>query len=324
MDPTTAMYVAQGLHGLAYGMILFLIASGLNVIFGMMGVLNLAHASFFMLSAYLGYQVVALTGSFWLALLFAPLGSAVVGVAMERFLLRRVHAFGHMGELILTVGVGSIVLAAVKSIWGTESLQLKMPALLSGRVSIAGLDYPVYRLFIIGLALVILAVMTLLLYRTRLGKIVRAAVSDAGMVNALGINIPLVFMLVFGVGVWMAGVAGVAIAPILTVFPGLADQVGMDAFIVVVTGGFGSLAGAFVVSLIFGLLSSYGVQFLSQLAPVLIVAFMAIVLAIRPHGCAGSPGWARRWCWRRSRRSSVPTTRTCSSRSRSSRCSRSR
>ena len=288
MSPTTAMYVAQGLHGLAYGMILFLIASGLNVIFGMMGVLNLAHASFFMLSAYLGYQVVALTGSFWLALLLAPLGSALVGVAMERFLLRRVHAFGHMGELILTVGVGSIVLAAVKSIWGTESLQLKMPAILSGRVSVAGLEYPVYRLFIIGLALVILAVMMLLLYRTRLGKIVRAAVSDAGMVNALGINIPLVFMLVFGVGVWMAGVAGVAIAPILTVFPGLADQVGMDAFIVVVTGGFGSLAGAFIVSLIFGLLSSYGVQFMSELAPVLIVAFMAIVLAIRPHGLLGA------------------------------------
>ena len=288
MNPTTAMYVAQGLHGLAYGMILFLIASGLNVIFGMMGVLNLAHASFFMLSAYLGYQVVALTGNFWLALLLAPLGSALVGVAMERFLLRRVHAFGHMGELILTVGVGSIVLAAVKSIWGTESLQVKMPAILSGRVSVAGLDYPIYRLFIIGLALVILAVMTLLLYRTRLGKIVRAAVSDAGMVNALGINIPLVFMLVFGVGVWMAGVAGVAIAPILTVFPGLADQVGMDAFIVVVTGGFGSLAGAFIVSLIFGLLSSYGVQFMSELAPVLIVAFMAIVLAIRPHGLLGA------------------------------------
>jgi len=288
MDPTTALYVAQGLHGLAYGMILFLIAAGLNVIFGMMGVLNLAHASFFMLSAYLGYQVVALSGNFWLALALAPLGSAAVGVAMERFLLRRVHAFGHMGELILTLGVGSIVLAAVKSVWGTESLQLKMPAILTGRVMVAGLDYPIYRLFIIGLALVILAVMTLLLYRTRLGKIVRAAVSDAGMVNALGINIPLVFMLVFGVGVWMAGVAGVAIAPILTVFPGLADQVGMDAFIVVVTGGFGSLAGAFIVSLIFGLLSSYGVQFLSELAPVLVVAFMAIVLAIRPHGLLGA------------------------------------
>jgi branched-chain amino acid transport system permease protein len=288
MDQTTAMYVAQGLHGLAYGMVLFLIAAGLNVIFGMMGVLNLAHASFFMLSAYVAFQFVTLTGNFWLALLLAPLVTAICGVLMERFLLTKVHAFGHMGELILTLGVAQIILAAVKGIWGTESLPLKMPPILEGRVTFAGLDYPIYRLFIIGLALAILAVMTLLLYKTRLGKIVRAAVSDAGMVNALGINIPLVFMMVFGIGIWMAGVAGVAIAPILTVFPGLADQVGMDAFIVVVTGGFGSLLGAFVVSIIFGLLSSYGVQFFSQFASVLIVGFMAIVLAIRPNGLFGA------------------------------------
>jgi branched-chain amino acid transport system permease protein len=288
MDPITAMYVAQGIHGIAYGMILFLIASGLNVIFGMMGVLNLAHASFFMLSAYLGFQFVSLTGNFWMALLLAPLATAICGVLMERFLLRKVHAFGHMGELILTVGVAQIVLAAVKSIWGSESLPLKMPPVLEGQLSLAGLNYPIYRLFIIGLALVVMGIMALLLYKTRLGKIVRAAVSDAGMVNALGINVPLVFMLVFGIGIWMAGIAGVAIAPILTVFPGLADQVGMDAFIVVVTGGFGSLLGAFVVSIIFGLLSSYGVQFLSQFAPVLIVGFMAIVLAIRPHGLFGA------------------------------------
>ena len=288
MDQTTAMYVAQGLHGLAYGMVLFLIAAGLNVIFGMMGVLNLAHASFFMLSAYLAFQFVSITGNFWLALLLAPPVTAICGVLMERFLLTKVHAFGHMGELILTLGVAQIILAAVKGIWGTESLPLKMPPILEGRVTFAGLDYPIYRLFIIGLALAILAIMTLLLYKTRLGKIVRAAVSDAGMVNALGINIPLVFMMVFGIGIWMAGVAGVAIAPILTVFPGLADQVGMDAFIVVVTGGFGSLLGAFVVSIIFGLLSSYGVQFFSQFASVLIVGFMAIVLAIRPNGLFGA------------------------------------
>lgn len=288
MDQTTAMYVAQGLHGLAYGMVLFLIAAGLNVIFGMMGVLNLAHASFFMLSAYVAFQFVSITGNFWLALLLAPLVTAICGVLMERFLLTKVHAFGHMGELILTLGVAQIILAAVKGIWGTESLPLKMPPILEGRVTFAGLDYPIYRLFIIGLALAIFAVMTLLLYKTRLGKIVRAAVSDAGMVNALGINIPLVFMMVFGIGIWMAGVAGVAIAPILTVFPGLADQVGMDAFIVVVTGGFGSLLGAFVVSIIFGLLSSYGVQFFSQFASVLIVGFMAVVLAIRPNGLFGA------------------------------------
>ena len=288
MDPITAMYVAQGIHGLAYGMVLFLIASGLNVIFGMMGVLNLAHASFFMLSAYLGFQFVSLTGNFWMALLLAPVATAICGVLMERFLLRRVHAFGHMGELILTLGIAQIILAGVKSLWGSESLPLKMPPILEGQVAWAGLNYPIYRLFIIGLALVVMAIMGLLLYKTRLGKIVRAAVSDAGMVNALGINIPLVFTMVFAIGIWMAGIAGVAIAPILTVFPGLADQVGMDAFIVVVTGGFGSLTGAFIVSIIFGLLSSYGVQFVSQFAPVLIVVFMAIVLAIRPHGLFGA------------------------------------
>ena len=287
MDPTTSMYVAQGIHGLAYGMVLFLIASGLNVIFGMMGILNLAHGAFFMLSAYFCYQVLSITGSFWIALLLAPIFTAFFGILLERFFLRKVHLMGHMGELILTVGIAAIIMAVVKIFWGTESLHIKIPPILAGLVSIGGLEYPIYRLFVIGLAVVVMVIMSLLLYKTRLGKIVRAAVSDRDMVNALGINIPVVFMVVFGVGTWMAGVAGVAIAPILTVFPGLADQVGMDAFIVVVTGGFGSLLGAFIVSIIFGLLSSYGIQFLSQLAPVLIVGFMAIVLAIRPHGLFG-------------------------------------
>jgi branched-chain amino acid transport system permease protein len=266
-------------------MILFLIASGLNIIFGMMGILNMAHAAFFMLTAYFCYQVVTWTGNFWLGLLIGPLVSACLGVLMERVFLRR--QVGHIGELILTMGIANVIVAAIKKIWGTESLPLQMPEVLSGMVNIFGVNYPVYRLFVIGLALVILVFMMLLLYRTRLGKIVRAAVSDRDMVNALGININLVFMFVFGVGTWMAGIAGVAIAPILTVFPGLADQVGMDAFIVVVTGGFGSLAGAFIVSIIFGLLSSYGVQFVSQFAPVLMVIFMAIVLAIRPNGLFG-------------------------------------
>jgi len=287
MDPKTAMYVAQGIHGLAYGMILFLVASGLNIIFGMMGILNLAHASFFMLSAYFSYQFLSMTGNFWLSLLLAPVATAFFGILLERFLLRKMHALGHMGELILTVGVSLVILAGVKIFWGTESLPLKIPPFLKGLVSVAGMDYPVYRLFVIGLALAVLAMMALLLYKTRLGKIVRAAVSDADMVNALGINMPLVFMFVFGVGTWLAGVAGVAIAPILLVFPGLADQIGMDAFVVVVTGGLGSLSGAFIVSIIFGLLSSYGVQFLSSLAPLLMFLFMAIVLAIKPTGFFG-------------------------------------
>jgi branched-chain amino acid transport system permease protein len=287
MDPTTAMYVAQGIHGLAYGMVLFLVASGLTLIFGMMDILNLAHTAFFMLSAYFGYQFLSMTGNFWMALLLAPVVTAFFGILMERFLLRKIHAFGLMSQLVVTVGVSLIILAAVKIFWGTENLPIKMPPILSGLVTIAGMEYPIYRLFVIGLSLAVLAIMALLLYKTRLGKIVRAAVSDPNMVNALGINIPLVFTFVFGVGTWLAGVAGVVIAPILTVFPGLADQMGMDAFVVVITGGFGSLAGAFIVSMIFGLLSSYGVQFVSSLAPVLMFAFMAIVLAIRPMGLFG-------------------------------------
>ncbi|NLN38322.1 MAG: branched-chain amino acid ABC transporter permease [Smithella sp.] len=290
MDPTVAMYVSQGIHGLAYGMILFLIASGLNIIFGMMGILNLAHAVFFMLGAYLCYAIVGLTGNFWLGLLIAPVLVAMLGIVMERVFLRYAKNVGHFGELILTMGIGSIIVAVIKMIWGTENKPLPVPEQLQGMVNLFGMSYPVYRLFVIGLSLLILVLMMLLLYRTRLGKIVRAAVSDREMVNALGININLVFMFVFGVGTWMAGVAGVAIAPILTVFPGLSDQLGMDAFIVVVTGGLGSLPGAFIVSIIFGFLSSYGVQFMSQFAPVLMVMFMAVVLAIKPAGLFGSRG----------------------------------
>jgi branched-chain amino acid transport system permease protein len=287
VDPTTAMYVAQGLHGLAYGMLLFLVASGLTMVFGMMGILNLAHASFFMLSSYFSYQVLRMSGNFWLALLVAPVVAALVGVACERLLLRKVHAFGHIGELILTVGISLVIMETVKIFWGTESLSIRVPPILDGRLALGGLDYPVYRLFVIALALVVLGLLALLLYRTRLGTVVRAAVSDADMVNALGVNVPVLFMFVFGVGTWLAGVAGVVIAPILTVFPGLADQMGMDAFVVVVTGGLGSLWGAFLVSLILGELNSYGVQFVSQLAPVLMFVFMAIVLAFKPMGLFG-------------------------------------
>lgn len=243
MDPVTAMYVAQGIHGLAYGMILFLLASGLTLIFGMMGILNLAHAAFFMLSAYFCYQVLVMTESFWLAMLIAPVAAGLIGALLERFLLRRVHAFGHIGELILTVGVSLVILEGVKVFWGTESLPVTVPPYLEGLISISGLEYPIYRLFIIGLSFFVLGILALVLYKTRLGMVVRAAVSDADMVNALGINVPLVFMFVFGAGTWLAGIAGVAIAPILTVFPGLGDQVGMDAFMVVVVGGFGSLGG---------------------------------------------------------------------------------
>ncbi len=287
MDATTAMYVAQGIHGLAYGMVLFLVASGLTLIFGMMGILNIAHAAFFMLAAYFGYQFVAWTGSFWLALLFAPVATALVGLVVERYLLRDVHSMGHLAELILTIGVMFVIMDGVKLIWGSENLPLSAPPSLEGILDLWGLGYPIYRLFLIGLSTFVLGSLAFVFFKTRVGMVVRAAVSDADMVNSLGINVPLLFMFIFGAGTWLAGLAGVAIAPILTVYPGLANQMGMDAFIVVIVGGFGSLGGALLVSIIVGLLSSYGVQFVSQLAPVLMFIFMAIVLAIKPMGLFG-------------------------------------
>jgi branched-chain amino acid transport system permease protein len=289
MDPITEMYISQALHGLAYGMLLFLMASGLTLIFGMMDVLNIAHGAFFMLAAYLCYQVMDWTGNFWLSLAVAPLFVSALGLLVERFLLRRVKAtgLGHVGQLLLTLGLALIITEMVVVLWSDETRQVMVPLALKGLVKVGGMSYPVYRLFVIGLALAILALMAGMLYLTRLGKIVRAAVYDPDMVSALGINMPLVFSLVFGMGTWMAGVAGVAGAPLLTVFPGLANQMLMDTFVVVVVGGFGSLTGAFVVSIFLGELNAYGIQFIPRLAPVLTFGFMALVLSFKPTGFFG-------------------------------------
>jgi len=287
MSPTGILYIYQGIHGLAYGMLLFLLASGLTMIFGMMGILNIAHASFFMLAAYFSYTIVSLTDNFWLGLLIAPLMAAAFGVLVERFLLRRVHSRGHIAELLVTLGVAMIILEGVKAGWGTESLVVKIPESLDGLIQIGTFSYPVYRVFVIGLALSVFIIMGVVLYKTRLGMIIRAAVSDSDMVNALGINTSLLFMGIFGFGTWLAGVAGVAAGPLLTVFPGMADMMGMDAFVVVVVGGFGSLRGAFIVALLLGELNAYGIQFIPRLAPILMFAFMAIVLSFRPMGLFG-------------------------------------
>jgi branched-chain amino acid transport system permease protein len=287
MSPTTVLYIAQAIHGLAYGMLLFLIASGLTLIFGMMGILNIAHASFAMLSAYFCFTVTQLTGNFWLSLLIAPVAAGICGVVAERFLLRPVHKQGHLAELLLTVGLMTLILEIVKWFWGTESLVVAIPTSLNGLIHWAGLIYPVYRLFIIGISLLVLAFMAFILFKTRLGMIVRAAVSDPEMVSALGINTPLVFMAVFGIGIWLAGIAGAVAGPLLTVFPGMADLLGMDAFVVVVVGGFGSLGGAFIVALFLGELNAYGIQFIPRLAPVLMFTFMALVLAFKPMGLFG-------------------------------------
>lgn len=287
MGSAATIYALQALNGLSYGMFLFLVASGFILIYGMLGILNLAHASFIMLAAYLGYTFLRLTGDFWLALLIAPLVTALIGMLCERFFIRKVRAFGHVSEFIVTVSVAMIIMQAVKIFWGTGLLFVAPPGLLDGHIAIGGVQYPVYRIFVAVFALAVLGFMAVILFKTRLGMIVRAAKGNPTMVNVLGIDVQLVFLLVFGIGTWLAGLAGVIISPWLNVSPGMADQLGTEVFVVVVSGGIGSLMGALVASMLLGVMNAFGVQFIPRMVPFLLFAFMAAILVLKPSGLFG-------------------------------------
>ena len=282
-----AILPIQVLHGLVYGMLLFLVASGLTLIFGMMGVLNFAHGVLYMLGAYFSFSILMWTGSFWLSLILAPLMIALIGILIERFLLRKVHAFGHAHELLLTFGIAYIVEELVKIIWGSESLLVELPPILSGSISLLGAEYPVYRLFILGMSTLVFLLLFIILFKTRAGIIVRAAVANKNMVDALGFDVPMIFLLLFGMGAWLAGLAGVIGGPYLITNPGMAATIIIDLFVVVVVGGLGSIEGALVASLIIGELQSIGILFLPQFAIVFQFILMALVLIFRPHGLMG-------------------------------------
>jgi len=290
MDSIWSTLVIQILHGLAYGMLLFLVSSGLTLVFGMMSVLNLAHASFYMLGAYFSYQMLKWIGNFWIGLLICPILVAFLGILMERFLLRRVHAGGHVQEFVLTAGLAFVIMESVKWIWGTEPLPVPIPAALSGSVMIMGSVYPVYRLFILFFSIGVLGLMAYVLLKTRLGITVRAAVSDRDMVSALGTNTPFVFMLVMGIGTWLAGLAGVIAGPFISTYPGMAGEILVDCFVVTVTGGLGSLMGAVLASFIIGQISSFGILLIPRFAIVFAFLLMAIVLIIKPSGLFGEKG----------------------------------
>ena len=280
-------FVIQFLHGLAYGMLLFLVSSGLTLVFGMMSVLNIAHASFYMLGAYFSYQMLKMVGNFWVALIVCPILVGFLGILMERFLLRQVHAAGHVQEFVITFGILFVINESVKWIWGTEPLPVPIPPALSGSVMIVGSIYPAYRLFILFFSLGVLALMAYILMKTRLGITVRAAVSDRDMVSALGTNTPFVFMLVMGIGSWLAGLAGVIAGPFISTYPGMALEILVDCFVVTVTGGLGSLLGAVVASFLIGQLSSFGILFIPRFAIVFAFLLMTVVLIIKPTGLFG-------------------------------------
>ena len=281
------IYVVQVIHGLVYGMLLFLVASGLTVVFGMMGVLNLAHASFYMLGAYLGYSIYNYTGSFWWSLLVAPAIVGLLGVLIERFLLRKAYKGGHLAQLLLTFGLFFILGELTRIVWGTSPLSVPAPGVFAGGIPFWGMTYPLYRLFMVGFSALLLLGIALMLTRTRIGIIIRGAVSDPGMVEALGVNVPLVFMGVFGGGAALAAAAGVIAAPFLSVYLGMANEVLLDCFVVIVVGGFGSLFGAFIASLMIGELQSLGILWIPRLALVFQFLLMALVLIIRPTGLFG-------------------------------------
>jgi branched-chain amino acid transport system permease protein len=268
-------------------MLLFLVASGLTLIFGMMGVLNFAHGVLYMLGAYFSFSILMWTGQFWLSLILAPFMVALIGIVIERFLLRKVHAFGHAHELLLTFGIAYMVEELVKMIWGSESLLVELPPILSGSISLFGAEYPVYRLFILGISILVFLLLFLVLFRTRTGIIVRAAVANKNMVDALGFDVSMIFLLLFGMGAWLAGLAGVIGGPYLITNPGMAAMIIIDLFVVVVVGGLGSIQGALIASLIIGQLQSLGILFLPQFAIVFQFILMALVLIFRPHGLMG-------------------------------------
>ena len=313
-----AFFTISLLNGLSFGLLLFMLSSGLTLIFSMMGVLNFAHASFYMLGAYFGYQVTEWLG-FWPALVLAPLMVGVLGALFERFVLRRVHRFGHVPELLITFGMSYLVLEGVQLVWGRSSVDYRVPMALDGPLlTMFGTQFPLYRAFMMGVALLMLAALWLLLKRSRVGLVIQAALTHPEMVEALGHNVPRVFMWVFGGGCALAGLAGVLGGNAFVTEPGMAMAVGGIIFVVVVVGGIGSLGGAFLASLLIGLMQTFAVGLdvsvlwllqdsgvlltehtpgyalwqlkISQLAPVLPYLLLVLMLIFRPRGLLGARG----------------------------------
>jgi branched-chain amino acid transport system permease protein len=281
------LFVAQLLNGLVYGVLLFLMAAGLSLIFGLMNVVSLAHGSFFMLGAYFGWSIFRMTGNFWLALLLAPIPVVVLGILLELLFLRPLYRRGHMDQVLLTFGFTFVFLDLVQTLWGRTVLRLPAPEALQGKVQIGLGVFSAYRLFLIGFGFAIALLLWLFLERSRIGAMVRAGVDNAVMAAGLGANIPALFTGVFAFGVALAALGGIAAAPVLGLYPGMDSEILIPAFIVIVIGGMGSLRGAFVGSLLIGVADTFGKAYFQSSAQFLIYLAMTAVLLIRPQGLFG-------------------------------------
>jgi len=257
------------IDGLVTGLLLFMLSAGLTLIFSMMGVLNFAHASFYMLGAYFAYQISIALG-FWMGLLIAPIIVGVLGAGVERYGLRRVHQYGHVPELIFTFGLALLIEELVQFIWGKNQMPYNVPDVLNFTAfSIAGNSIPAFKIFMIFISIAIFIGLLYVLTRTRVGMIIQAALSYPRTVEALGHNVPLIFMGVFGVGTALAGVAGVIAGPVLGTFPGMAFVLGSIVFVTIVIGGLGSLWGALVASLLIGWITTFAKSYNLAMSDVL-------------------------------------------------------
>jgi branched-chain amino acid transport system permease protein len=279
-------WITQAFNGISYGALLFLLASGLSLIFGVMRIVNMAHGSYFMLGGYVGLSVVWRTGSFAAALLTGALALALVGVGMERFFLRRLPG-QTLGQALMTIGFALIFQDLALLIWGGDPNSLPVPPMLQGVLTAGALRFPVYRIFIVVVALVIGAALWLILDRTRVGAMLRAAVDDREMAQGVGIHVPRISFAVFAVGAALAALGGVIGAGFLGVYPGADFEVLPYAFVVVIVGGLGSLPGAMVGSLLVGLLDNFGKALFPELSYFTLFAPMALILALKPTGLFG-------------------------------------
>ncbi len=285
-------FVSQLFNGLALGALLALISSGLTIIYGTLGVLNLAHGAMFMLGGYAGYVVFGATGSFALAVLGGAACMVVVGVLMERVVIRHFYSRPHEDQILVTFGIGIVLVELVRFFFGSDSIQIPPPSWALGITSLGFMIYPTYRIVVLGIAAVALLALYLVLYRTRLGMIVRAGIEDSGMVDILGINVNQVFMLVFGIGAMAAGFAGIINAPVVALTPDAGDTILVETFVVVVIGGVGSFPGAVLGGLIAGEILSLTSMVDPSYSQVMLFAVMTLVLMLRPQGLFGQKGRA--------------------------------
>ena len=283
-------FVSQLFNGLALGALLALISSGLTIIYGTLGVLNLAHGAMFMLGGYAGFMAYQATGSYIVAVVAGSVALLVVGIVIERVLIRYFYSRPHEDQLLVTFGLSICIVELVRLFFGSESRNVPAPGPLSGIMSLGFAIYPTYRVALMGIVAVALGVLFVVLYRTRLGMIVRAGIEDPVMVDSLGIDVYKVFMVVFGIGAMAAGFAGIVNAPVVSLTPEVGEAILVQTFVVVVIGGVGSFPGAVLGGLIAGEIISLTSMVNPGYAYVMLFAAMTLVLMLRPHGLLGTPG----------------------------------